>query len=82
MRQVLLIALALAALLGACAPTEEEKIRNQFEAEERAAAYEDEIISAYRSELLYCAERRAQSLYYGDEEYFAVTLADLEDCAY
>ena len=82
MRHVLLIALALATLLAACEPTEEEQIRNQFEAEERGRAHEYEIISDYRFELLSCAEDRAQSLYYGDEEYVAVTLADLEDCAY
>jgi hypothetical protein len=74
--------LSLAALLAACEPTEEATVREQFAAEESAAQYKDEIISEYRVELLSCAEHRAQSLYYGGQEYFAVTFTDLEDCAY
>jgi hypothetical protein len=68
--------MAIAAVFAACAPAndEDETLRRVLD--------EGEIISDYRIDLLRCAEDRAQYLYYGEDEYFAVTLDDLEDCAY
>ena len=63
---------------SACAPDKEEAGVKQIRQEEEAAAYVQEIQSEFRFEFLACAENYAMNLSYGDDEYYAVPIEDLE----
>ncbi len=74
-------AMAIAVVLVAgCSPTEEERLLREIEQEDKARAFESELYSEWRDEMLSCAEDHARTLYYGGDEYYAVTLGDLENC--
>ena len=82
MKRILILAAVLA--LSGCATEEKYDYYNSYDTNAAYTAGYDQGrekgAEIAVDDLLYCARQRAQTLYYGEDEYEAVTIDDLDDC--